>query len=370
MSQKSVRLFTRGLLSAFALGLLPGAALADFIQTNLVSSISGEAAVTDPNLVNPWGVSFSATSPFWVSDEGANLATLYQGSGSPAALVVSVPGGPTGQVFNSAGAGNFVVGSTPSSFIFATLAGSIYAWNGSSGTTAQLEASTAGATYTGLALDNNGSGNYLYAANNAGGGGIDVFNSSFAPVNLAGTFVDPNLPADYVPYNIQNINGLLYVEYQSSADPNALGAGAVSVFDANGNFIQELISPGGELDDPWGIVIAPSSFGSFSNDLLVGNFGNGEINAYNPTTGAFLGTLTGPGGTPLVNQDLLSLSVRPTGAFDADAVYFTAGINNQQGGLFGEIVASPEPGSLALMGLGCFALVLLSRRKREPITRS
>jgi uncharacterized protein (TIGR03118 family) len=170
-----------------------------------------------------------------------------------------------------------------------------------------------------------------------------------------------------VPFNIQNINGLLYVEYQDSADPEALGAGAVSVFDANGNFIEELIGPGGELDDPWGIVLAPSNFGSFSNDLLVGNHGNGEINAYNPVTGAFLGTLTGPGGTPLVNDGLWSLSVRPTGAFDPDAVYFTAG---QTGGLFGEITAAPEPGSLALTGLGCFALVLFSRRKRVPLSRS
>jgi uncharacterized protein (TIGR03118 family) len=370
MSQTSVRLITRGLLSALALGLLPGAALADFIQTNLVSNVSGEAAVTDPSLLNPWGVSFSATSPFWVSDNAANLATLYQGTGAPVSLVVSVPGGPTGQVFNSAGAGNFVVGSTPSSFIFATLGGSIYAWNASSGTSAQLEASTPGATFTGLALDNNGSGNFLYAANSAGGGGIDVFNSNFAAVTPSGTFVDPNLPAGFVPYNIQNINGLLYVEYKNSADPTTLGAGAVSVFDANGNFIQELIGPGGELDDPWGVVIAPSSFGSFSNDLMVGNFGNGEINAFNPTTGAFLGTLTGPGGTPLVNQDLWSLSVRAGGTFDADAVYFTAGIDNQKDGLFGEIVASPEPGSLALTGLGCFVLVLFSRRKRAPLTGS
>ena len=135
------------------------------------------------------------------------------------------------------------------------------------------------------------------------------------------------------------------------------GAGAT---DANGNFIKELISPGGQLDDPWGIVMAPASFGNFSSDLLVGNFGNGEINAFNPTTGAFLATLDGTGGTPLVNQDLWALAVTPTAP---DAVYFTAGINGQRDGLFGDIVASPEPGSLALVVLSSIALGLFSRRK-------
>jgi uncharacterized protein (TIGR03118 family) len=126
------------------------------------------------------------------------------------------------------------------------------------------------------------------------------------------------------------------------------------------NLIQELIGPGGQSDDPWGVVLAPSGFGSYSNDLLVGNNGNGEINAFNPTTGAYLGSLTGPGGTPLVNQDLWALAVSPSGG---NAVDFTAGINNQQDGLFGNITVSPEPGSLALVGLSCLALALFSRRR-------
>jgi uncharacterized protein (TIGR03118 family) len=187
-----------------------------------------------------------------------------------------------------------------------------------------------------------------------------VFNSSFTQVVPSGTFVDPNLPAGYEPYNIQALNGLLYVEYTNTANPRALGAGAVSVFDANGNFMKELISPGGQLDDPWGIVFAPSNFGAFSNDLLVGNFGNGQINAFNPTTGAFLGTLTGPGGTPLVNQDLWALAVSPA---INNEVFFTAGINGQTDGLFGDIASTPEPGSLALAVLGSLALGLFSRRK-------
>jgi uncharacterized protein (TIGR03118 family) len=186
-----------------------------------------------------------------------------------------------------------------------------------------------------------------------------VFNSSFAAVSLAGSFVDPSLPAGYEPYNIQNIGGLLYVEYTNTASPKALGSGAVSVFDANGNFVKELISPGGQLDDPWGVVMAPGSFGSLSGDLLVGNFGNGEINAFNPTTGAFVGTLNGTGGAPLVNQDLWALAVSPTAP---NAVYFTAGINGQKDGLFGDIVAAPEPGSPGLASLGCVALLLFARR--------
>jgi uncharacterized protein (TIGR03118 family) len=367
MNRKMVSYLTPRLLSVLALCILPGTAVAGYVQNNLVSDITGDAAVTDPNLKNPWGISFSPTSPLWVSDQAANVSTLYQASGTPvSSLVVSVPGGPTGQVFNSAGAGNFVDGSAASSFIFSTLSGSIYAWNGANGTTAQLEASSPGASFTGLALDNNGSGNFLYAANDTTGtGGIDVFNSSFAPVALAGTFVDPNLPSSYVPYNIQTIGGLLYVEYTNTANPRALGSGAVSVFDANGNFMQELISPGGQLDDPWGIVIAPANFGSFSGDLLIGNFGNGEINAFNPATGAFLGTLTSGGG-PIVNQDLWALAVSPT---NPNAVYFTAGINGQRDGLFGDIVATPEPASLALVSVGFLALCLFSRRKRVPLTR-
>jgi uncharacterized protein (TIGR03118 family) len=362
VSHKIAPVLAACLMSALALCFAPGMALAGpvFIQTNLVSNVPGEAALTDPNLVNPWGVSFTPTSPFWVSDEAGNVATLYASNGTINSRVVSVPGGPTGQVFNSAGTGNFLDGGTAASFIFATLGGSIYAWNAGNATTAQLEASTVGASFTGLALDNNGSGNFLYAANDtASTGGIVVFNSSFTQVVPSGNFIDPSLPTSYEPFNIQAIGGLLYVEYTNTADARALGSGAVSVFDANGNFVQELIGPGGQLDDPWGVVMAPSIFGAYSGDLLVGNFGNGEINAFNPTTGAYLGTLDGPGGTPLVNQDLWALAVSPTAP---NAVYFTAGINGQTDGLFGDIVVSPEPGSVALVGLGGLALALFSRR--------
>jgi uncharacterized protein (TIGR03118 family) len=332
-----------------------------FGQTNLVSDMPGLAAVTDPNLENPWGISFAPTSPFWVSNQVSNNSTLYSGDGSPTPLVVSVAGGPTGQVFT--GASSFT--GSPL-FTFATLGGSIYTWNMANASTAQLAANTPGASYTGLALNSTGSGSFLYAANGATGK-IDVFDSSFAPASLSGTFTDPSLPAGYVPYNIQTVNGQLYVEYANFGT----GKGAVSVFDANGNFVKELVAPGGsQLNEPWGVVMAPAGFGSFANDLLVGNLGNGEINAFDPGTGAFLGTLDGSNGQPIVNDGLWSLTTRTGAGFDANAVYFSAGINGQKDGLFGRLdpaaapAAVPEPLSVGLLGLGGLLIGAFTAKRR------
>jgi uncharacterized protein (TIGR03118 family) len=313
-----------------------------YVQTNLVSDIPGLAQSTDPNLKNPWGLSFNATSPFWVSNATSNTSTLYQGTGSTInSRVVSVPGGPTGTVVNASTTDFIEANGKPATFLFSTLDGSIYAWNGTNAdNVAQQAATVANASFTGLAIANNGSGNFLYAANMLGGN-IKVFNGSFAPVTLAGSFTDPNLPAPngndaYVPYNIQIINGQLYVEYANFKS----GKGAVSIFDTNGNFIKELIAAGGpQLNEPWGVVIAPAGFGSFGGNLLVGNFGNGQINAFDATTGAFVGTVSGPNG-PVVNSGLWALAVRTGGTFNTNAVYFTAGINNQADGLFGVLTAA------------------------------
>ena len=357
-------LFHRSLLPLSALFLLSQNALPDsFSQTNLVSSVPGLAPVTDSNLRNPWGMSFSATSPFWVSNQASNTSTLYGATGAPNAMVVSVPGGPTGQVFTG-GTSFLESNNTTPNFVFATISGSIYAWNGGNGTTAQLAASTAGATYTGLAIGSNSSGSFLYAAN-VRGGSIDVFNTSFARTTLAGSFTDPNLPAGYTPYNIQNVNGLLYVEYQNGAraGTGGLGTGIVSVFDSNGVFQRRFISTGGQLDQPWGIVVAPASWGAFANDLLVGNFGNGEINAFNPTTGAFVGTVTGNSGQPLVNSGLWALGTRTGPGFNPNAVYFTAGINGEADGLFGTITPTPEPFSIGMMAVGGLAIAVIGRRR-------
>jgi len=342
-----------------------------FLQTNLVSDISGMAAATDPHLKDPWGMSFSATSPIWVSDRMTGVATVYTGSGTVAPLVVTVPPGtattgPTGQVF-AGPTTSFTLNGTPASFIFDTLGGTVDAWNG--GSAATVVATTTGARYEGLALANN----TLYAANFVSGGGINVFNPSYTPVTLSGKFTDPNIPAGYAPFNIQNVNGDLYVEYAklTAGVPVPLpgGGGYVDVFDTNGNLLQRLVS-NGPLNAPWGITMAPAGFGSFGNDLLIGNFGNGEINAFNPTTGAFLGTLTDASGNPLVDSGLWALDFGNSSA-NPDALYFTAGLNSGNDGLFGDVRAVPEPAAFGLAVLGILGLLGYAgqRQRNLPWTR-
>jgi uncharacterized protein (TIGR03118 family) len=358
----------RSIYFAAALVALAVPALnAGFVQTNLTSDIPGLAANLDPNLKNPWGMSFSPTSPFWSSNQVTGTSTLYTGAGTPLSLVVTVPpttgipAGPTGQVFNSTTA--FIDGNgTKASFIFDTLSGTLDAWNGMDGTTAEIMHAAPGASYTGLALDP--ATDRLYAANFATGQ-IDTYNSSFAPTATTGGFIDPNAMAGYSPYNVQTVNGLLYVEYDQ-VNPTThrpqfgAGLGYVDVFDTNGNLLKRLAS-GGVLDAPWGIAMAPAGFGGFGGDLLVGNFGNGEINAFNPTTGAFAGTITDASGNPIVNSGLWALEFRTGGpGVNPNALYFTAGINGEADGLFGSIT-TPEPGTLAA---GLIGLALLLRRRR------
>ena len=341
-----------------------------FIQTNLVSDVPGLAANTDPNLKNPWGIAFSATSPFWTSDQVTGLSTLYNAAGTPQALVVTIPGGappsgPTGMVFSSL-PGSFLVNGNPAAFIFDTLNGTLAGWNG--GTSATQMAATPGAIYTGLAEASAGGSNFLYAANAAPGGHVNVFNSQWQPATLSGNFTDPSLPAGLVPFNIQNISGNLYVTYASLGPGGTpMPGGIVDEFDASGNFIKR-IATGGSLFAPWGIVLAPAGFGSFSNDLLIGNFGNGEILAYDATTDLFLGTLNGPNGQPLVNDFLWALETRANvNGFDPNAVYFTAGINNQSDGLFGKIDAiTPEPATIFGTATGLIALALSTIKRTLP----
>ncbi len=344
-----------------------------YLQTNLVSDISGMAANTDASLKNPWGMSFSPGSPIWVSDQGTNVSTLYMGTGMKVPLVVTTPPttgiatGPTGQVFAGGSGINDPSNGTAAFFIFATLAGTVDSWNPGDGTTATIAATTPGAVYTGLALANNGSGNHLYAANFNGTGSIDVFNSAFSKVSLSGSFTDPGLPAGYEPYNIQAIGGKLYVEYAQFNPANhmamvGLGLGIVDVFDTNGGFVQRLIT-GGPLDAPWGVALAPSGFGMFSHDLLVGNFGNGWINAFDPATGKPLGYLMGLNGQPLADSGLWA--IEPGNSMAPNSLLFNAGINGQKDGLFGKIDFVPEPGSLLLVLFGTLAVIMaIQRRKR------
>jgi uncharacterized protein (TIGR03118 family) len=295
-------------------------------------------------------------TPFWASDQGANVTTLYDAAGAPQTLVVTTPPAPTGQVFNSAtNSASFVLpNGSRALFLFDSLSGQIAGFNG--GTTAQtVFTATDGAAFTGLAIGNNGSGDFLYASDFANGK-IDVFNASFGLTTLPGNFTDPSLPAGYSPYNIQAINGKLYVEYDKvnpatgrpTTTPNT---GIVDIFDLNGNFQQRLVT-GTNLNAPWGIVQAPASFGTFGGDILVGNFGDGRIAAFD-SLGTFVGFLSDTAGNPIVNSGLWALEFRAPGSgFDSNALFFTAGINNEMDGLFGELTAAPEPGAVNLLAAG------------------
>lgn len=335
-----------------------------FVQHNLVSDIPGLASYTDPQLVNPWGVAFSSKSPFWINDNGMGVATLYNSFGVKQGLVVTIPppagstgtAAPTGMVFNGNPA-NF----GGSHFIFSTEDGTISAWSG--GTSATLEVDNSGLTsvYKGLATATSGGASYLYATDFRLGT-IDVFDSSFSPHSFgAGTFTDPTLPSGYAPFGIQNFGGNLYVTYAKQDpfkhdDVACPGCGFVDVYDSSGNLLGRLIS-GGALNSPWGMAIAPAGFGPFSGDLLVGNFGNGWINVFSPT-GTWLAALDDTGGNPIVIDGLWNISFGNggNGGF-TNVLYFTAGINKEADGLFGNLSSTPEPGTLTLLGSGLAGLI-------------
>jgi uncharacterized protein (TIGR03118 family) len=345
---------------------------AGYVQSNLISNLPGLAQFTDPTLLNPWGVAFfPGQSPFWVNDNNAGLSALYTGDGLPFPLLpaVTIPaptsptgGTPTGIVANFfVGSGAFPIPNPaggdfgPSLFIFSTEDGTIEAWN-TPGIPNPLTAvivvdnsaggGPTGAVYKGLALEANTTNGPLLYATNFRTGNIDVFDSSFHPVTLSGSFVDPKVQHGYAPFGIQDVNGELWVTYamqdKARHDPVTKPAhGFVSVSDTDGNLLRHFAQHG-HLASPWGVALAPASFGQFADDILIGNFGDGRINAYDPASGHWLGTVSGPDGKPLVNDGLWALTfsgpsgMTPVGA-PPDTLYFTAGLNDEADGLFGTI---------------------------------
>ena len=325
-----------------------------YMVRNLVSDGGVTAEHIDPALVNAWGIAFNPTGFVWVSNAGTATSTLYDGNGVKNPLTVAIPAGPTGPaeptgiVFSASN--DFAVTepgkpTAASRFIFASETGTISGWAPSVNTTNAILAysSTDGAVYTGLALGSNGTGNFLYAAdfhNNK----IDVLDRTFTKVAPAGDFRDPRLPPSYAPFGIQNILGNLYVLY-AKQDGNAEeeisgpGLGIVSVFDTSGHFLRRFTTRG-VLNVPWGIALAPADFGRFSGRLLIGNLGDGRINAFDLASGNFVGQLRDTHGRALKIDGLWGLSFgngvqnQPT-----SALFFTAGPNDETNGLYGRIEA-------------------------------
>jgi len=360
------------LLSRQAPAAAPGGS---YLQTNILSDVKGTAGVTDPKLINPWGIVAGSGTPFWVADNNAGVSTVYTGTGAPfagapASVAIPAPpgsaaasaGAPTGIAFN--GTPGFTVGqgaaSGPSLFLFATEDGTIAGWSPVANATSAIVAvdnSAQGAVYKGLAIATSDSRTQLYAANFRENS-IDVLDSNFQPVGNAGAFTDPMIPASYAPFNVADLNGKLYVTYAKQNDAKhddvaGAGNGYVDVYDLNGKLISRLIS-GGALDSPWGLALAPAGFGKFGNDLLVGNFGDGKVNAFDPVSGKLLGSLNDQHGKTLHIEGLWGLAFgngQNTG--DPNTHFFTAGVGGEKHGLVGSL--QPTGGSTGSATTGAAA---------------
>jgi uncharacterized protein (TIGR03118 family) len=328
-----------------------------FVQTNLDSNIAGRAKVPDPNLQNGWGIAFAPGGPFWVNDNHAGISTLYAGDGSIVPLVVTIPppmgsqsgfvSSPTGMIWNAT-SGFLVPGSKiPAAFIFDTEDGTISAWNFNvdpANAVLAVDNSPSGAVYKGLAFGTNVNGNNLYATN-FHAGTIEVFDKNFAAATTDGKFVDRHVPSGFAPFGIQNIDGDLWVTYAKQDadkhdDVGGPGAGFVDVFDTDGHLLRRFAEHGA-LNSPWGLARAPYSFGQFSGDILVGNFKDGRINAFD-SRGNFHGALRRPDGHPVSIDGLWALAFGGGAKSSPESLYFTAGPDDETNGVFGVINADPQ----------------------------
>src|SRR6266704_860720 len=358
----------KGILSAIvslsvvlSLGSVQPAAAQFYTQHNLVSDGFVPADHPDPNMVNAWGLVSGPTTPWWIADNGTGRTTLCNVGTGAIQAIFTVPGAggqqgtPTGVVFN--GGTGFVVtnsgGTSPARFIFAAEDGTISGFRGSPLVIA-VDNSASGAVYKGLAIASTASGDFLYATN-FHAGTVDVFDSHFSPVHAAGAFTDPDLPAGYAPFGIRNIGGTIYVTYalqdaDAHDDVPGQGHGFVDAFDTGGTLIRRVASKG-QLDSPWGLALAPADFGKFSNDLLIGNFGDGQIHAFDPArfqaNGQFQprGPLHTVDGRPIEIDGLWALAfgggAPANGA--TNTLFFTAGPDGEHHGLFGYLVVAPAP---------------------------
>jgi uncharacterized protein (TIGR03118 family) len=324
---------------AFTLTLWSAAAAQSYTVSALTSDLAGKANHTDPLLKNPWGLAYAPTGAFWVSDEASGWSTLYDGSGVVQSLKVFIPsasgsgsGTPTGIVYN--GSSEFQIRTWTSAFLFATLDGTISGWSTFEPTTALIGAKQAGAVYTGLAITSHPSGNFLYAADNANNK-VDVYDGRF---NLVNSFTDPIVPAGYAPFGIQDINGQVYVTFASQTGGSN---GLIDIFTESGVLVKHL-AHGSPLNQAWGLAMAPSNFGSLSGMLLVSNnLPAGTINAFDPNTGKFVGTIKNSAGKNIQIPGLWGIEFGGGAALNGktNQLFLTAGPNNTDG-YFGVINAN------------------------------
>lgn len=329
-------------------------------QTNVVSDGSVPGTLSDPNLVNSWGITATATSPWWVADNATNVSTLYDGTGVPRALVVAVPGGPTGIVSN--GSSSFVVRNGPAAgaarFIFASEDGRIRGWNPAVSPPGQslvmVDNASGGAIYKGLAIALTAAGNFLYATD-FHNGRVDVFDGALTPVTRPDAFLDPDLQKGFAPFGIQAITigdelqiFVTYAKQDENAEDEIHGQslGFVSRFGADGAFLGR-VATRGQLNAPWGLALAPADFGTFSGHLLVGNFGDGQIHAYEMLSNGHFehrGYLKGEDQKPIQIDGLWGIAFGNGGAAGPKTtLFFAAGPDDESHGLFGKIEAAEAP---------------------------